>query len=188
MTYRDIELDPDFRAQLQRLLGAPADATRTLGDLADLWAGAARPGLDDLVADSPTRHRASVGEEHWYTHCFFDALLLPFILEASPVEVHTTSPQSGRSIDAHVTPEQAATDPASAVVSFGAFRQGDGPATATLCPTINAFADLAEYQAWAASHPEVATVPLAMADAFAFAQDFVGSGPLAAARDAMGPR
>lgn len=188
MTYRDIELDPDLRAQLQRLLGSPADATRTLGDLADLWSGAGRPGLDDLVADRPTRHRASVGEEHWYTHCFFDALLLPFVLDASPVEVQTTSPESGRSINARVTPDRAETDPASAVVSFGAFRQGDGPATSTLCPTINAFAHLAEYEAWAATHPEVATVPLSMTDAFAFARDLVGVGPVAAARDAAGPR
>jgi hypothetical protein len=165
----DDPVPDDLGRVLGRVLGG--DPVATLGEWIDAVrerTGGGAIAVEDLChTDEETGYWGRMDGERYDFRCFYDAV---------PVDVHTEAPE-GTVIEFHATSDGELTAaPDGAVVSFGvdeAVSPPDGepvPETvyAGVCPFVQAFADRAAYERWAADVP-AATVAMPLADATAIA-------------------
>lgn len=179
MNFAEIPLSAELGDSLRQVFGLPAQARlETLGDLVTAFGRETpRPRVEDLTSDRPTRHEVRVDGRTLHTHCFLDALMLPFVLPSNGrIEVRSVSPRSGAEVTAVVTEHDVEASPADAVVSFGSLLAAEGPVQSSLCPYLNAFASRDEYERWANDTPEAVTIPLPLQDAFALAREWATVG------------
>ncbi len=176
MSYEGIRITEELSESAQRAVGIPPRRHETLGELVKDMARRADLRSEDPVSEQPTRHEVKVNGETLHTHCFGDALVLPFVLRDEKFEVRSESPIGGE-VRATVTKGGVDASPPDAVVSFGATRVGDGPVQATACPYINAFPSREDYERWAEATPQAVTIALSLEDAFALFRDLVSGGP-----------
>jgi alkylmercury lyase len=174
----DFVLPQALGRSLGALFGLPPDAQLvTLDDLVGaLGRGTPRPRVEDLTSDRPTRHEVRVDGRTLYTHCFVDALMLPFVLGSGQLEVRSTSPGSGEAIVVRLSEHGVQASPQTAVVSFGVARKPQGELQSVLCPYLNAFASREDYERWVADTPEAVTLALPLDDAFELAREWATSG------------
>jgi hypothetical protein len=167
-------IDDELRPHLARAFGfedQPATYEAFWEPMLRTFADALGRGLtlEDLCTTDSSPHWATVRGETRYYRCVTDAYLLGILLD-EPVTARTVSPVSGTELVVEFDTDGAVSTPAGAVHSFGVDRAvdaPDGPITpetmyGRLCPYSKAFASRAEYDRWAAAHPEVASdaIPL----------------------------
>jgi hypothetical protein len=167
----DEPLPPELGAKFQTAFGMD-EAPDTFGEWIDALAeGATDAGLEvDLEAlcvAEDSGHVADVGEERYHFHCVLDTFLLPALLEEDRIEVTSTDPIDGDTVELTVTKEGVSASPADAVVSFGVHRDVEPPqgdafdpevAYARVCPYINAFPSQGAYERWDERVEEAVTV------------------------------
>jgi hypothetical protein len=183
----DVDVPEALSTRLS-LLHEVESTPRTLAD----WVEASREafdqaglevGLEALVAGEPTRHEARFGDRTVHTYCLMDALVLPFVaLEI--VEVESTCPWTGETIEVKASAEAVSYAPGTAVTSVGApplDETEDGlpgdldhdRAHENLCPYINGFRSGEDHDAWAADHPSVASLAVPLEVGYEVGRAFV---------------
>ncbi len=178
MSYEGIRITEELDRAAQRAVRITPRRHETLGELVrDIAAqrGVRRP--EDLISEHSTRHEVRVDGQISHICCFLDALMLPFVMQGERFEVRSESPISGWEVTTLVTKNSVEASPADAIVSFGAVRAGDGLVQATLCPYLNAFLSLREYEIWVAKTPQAVTIVLSLEDAFALGREWASGGP-----------
>ena len=176
MGYEGIRVTGELDWSVQRAVGISLRRHETLGELVkDIAVGRGVPRVGNLLSAEPTRHEVRVADRTVHTFCFVDALILPFVRRGGAVEVRSTSPTGGE-VAAVVTEEGVRDSPRGSVVSFGAARSAEGTICERLCPYLNAFPSLIDYEYWAELTPEAETVTLSMEEAFDLARDWASGG------------
>lgn len=174
----DLTLPADLAHRLLSSDGRTPDhpLPQTLGEILErLPAGRA---LDQslLIAASPGPHRVVRGDETVFVNCALDALILPMLGDEA-ARVISSDPTSGEEVVVDLAGSGAShCSHSEAVVSLGVTRTGEGPFREIGCPHINLFASPESYEAWAADHPEVVSVPLTLGEALTFARALAGRG------------
>lgn len=190
MSFAEVSISRELSESLRQVFGLPAHAgLETLGDLVAVFGRETpRPRVEDLTSERPTRHEVRVDGRTLHTHCFLDALMLPFVLGNGRVEVRSQSPHGGSEVMAVVTDGHVEASPGDAVASFGSLRSVEGPVQSSLCPYLNAFASREDYERWANETPEAVTIALSLEDAFALAREWATVGNASAPEGATGCR
>ena len=142
---------------------------------------------EDLCLTESSRHEARLDSETLYLQCFFDTLLVPFVVDGTPeVQIRSRSPVSDTLVTGTVTPDEVSIEPDGAVMAFGAATDVvsaaylDVPATLAyrrFCPYIEAFPDEAAYERWDEATESGVTMPLELAEGLALARRLVGAAP-----------
>lgn len=160
------------------------DAPATLADWTDettaLLADAEFSlGVESLCVTDASRHEARVGGDTEQFQCVLDALLLPFLVEDSPVRVRSECPATGGVVEMEATTDRVTANPASAVVSLGVATDAGRPDDVTdavgefgyaaFCPYVNAFPDETAYEQWNDETTNAAAMALTPAEAHAIA-------------------
>lgn len=172
MSYEEIPITVELNESVQRAVGITPRRHETLGELVkDVAAQRGVLRREDLVSAQPTRHEVRANGETFYTYCFLDALMLPFVLQEVRFEVRSESP-GVEEVRAIVTKDGVEASAPDAAMSFGATRVGDGPVHKMACPYINAFSSRKEYERWAEATPQAVTIALSPEDAFALGRDW----------------
>lgn len=192
--YTDVEIPQALGERSASLMGLD-DVPETVGDIVDDHNDTEAFVADgatwkDMLVTEESRHEVRVGEDRYNTYCVLDALILPFVHDEE-VEIRSTPPGGGSTVEIRAGPDALEAEPASTVVSFG-FSDDVPGAPAALptddpegltdlihaegCPQINAFPDADAYEAWA-GEAEAATVAMTLAQAYAMARDAVTALP-----------
>lgn len=107
----------------------------------------------------PTRHRIGIGDTQLYTWCALDLLFIPPTLGIT-AEIESTSPSSGATVRAVVTPkgiEQV--DPVTAVVSVVPIRTEGSEIRGALCNFVHFFSSEADAGSWRHDNPDGWVLP-----------------------------
>lgn len=134
--------------------------------------------LDDMYRSERTRHAVAFGGTVEYVPCVVDALIVALSVEERPVEIRSTPPDGGETVDFAVTDGSVSVTPETAVVSFGvAYEDAEGDvatvkdaldeasAIPTTCTVINAFPDSTALEDWAVDVTEGAVMELSVPEA-----------------------
>lgn len=189
----DEPLPPELGAKFQTAFGMD-EPPATFGEWIDaLAAGATEAGLEveleALCVAEDSGHVAEVDGERRHFHCVLDTFLLPALLDEERIDVTSTDPLDGETVELTVTKEGVEATPPEAVVSFGVHRDVEPPqgesfdpevAYARVCPYINAFPSREAYERWDERVEEAVTVGLPVERGFDLAALLVDSDPFVA--------
>lgn len=169
---------PDSLAARYAHVHALPEPPATLGQLTDQLADilselAATQTVESMLCcTAGSGHQVDIDGQTIHTHCVLDALLIP-ALRNQPATIHSTSPQSGRTITIAVTDDGFTSTPLDAVISLGVAAHASDTVYETTCPYINAFDSLDDYDGWTRSTPDVVSMAVTVEDAINLAKDVV---------------
>lgn len=178
----EIELPPDL-AETVRMVGDRDEPPATLAECFAVFETALDDQevaleLEDMYQSHQTRHVVAFDGTVEYVPCVVDALIVALAVEAHPVEIRSSPPGRGPTVDFEVADGSVSVTPETAVVSFGvAHEDAEGDVTTvkdaldeesaipSTCTFINAFPDPSAYEEWAADVTGGAVMELAVPEA-----------------------